>query len=409
MTCELDRLIDLDHSGKESLGIVFTPSEIRSQASLWMESAETVMSKQAELKGLFATDSAKLEISGAHDSCHPSNRRTLIFSGAGSSGYVGTCLAPLFRKRLNLRADVFDTTDIVIDPEAYLIENEPCLIVLFARSGDSPESLATYKIARSYCKDVRFLAVTCNPEGGLAQLARQRPSEVSLILLDPSCNDKGLAMTSSFTNMVVAGQALAFLDKPNEYREQAERMSVAAEALIQADSRFREIAEAPFERAVFLGDGALYGAAVESALKLQELTDGTVMTMSHTFLGVRHGPKAVIDDKTLVVFYVSTDPYKFEYEADLIEEFGRENAAMKTLAVAPSIPKEISDMVDCSVSYGQEAKGEIADDLRPPIDVIAGQLLGVYKALDLGFKPDAPSKRGVINRVVQGVNIHPFN
>lgn len=409
MTCELDRLIALDGADKERLGIVFTPSEIGGQACLWRGSAETVFGKQAELRSLFAPKSVGPGGLESHDLCDPSHWRTLVLSGAGSSGHVGKCLAPLFRRKLNVRASVFDTTDIVIDPKGYLIENEPCLVVLFARSGDSPESLATYEIARSYCKNVRFLAVTCNPEGGLARLAVERPSEASLILLDPSCNDKSLAMTASFTNMVVAGQALSFLDEPDEYRRQAESMHAAAEELIQADEVFREIAEGPFERAVFLGDGALYGAAAESALKLQELTDGTIMTMSQTFLGVRHGPKAVVNDKSLVVFYVSTDPYKLEYEADLIEEFCRENTAMKTVAVAPNLPKRVSDMVDYSVSYGQAAQGEIDDDLRPPVDVIAGQLLGVYKALNLGLKPDAPSMRGVISRVVRGVKIHPFD
>ncbi len=410
MTCELDRLANLDCSEKERLGIVFTPSEIRAQAGLWRGSAEEVFSKQAELGSLFSAESARTRPagSGAHELGYPGNSRTVVFSGAGSSGYVGRCLAPLFRRRLNVRASVFDTTDVVIDPQGHLIETEPCLVVLFARSGNSPESLATYEIARSHCKNARFLVVTCNPEGNLARLAAERPSEVSLVQLDPGCNDKSLAMTSSFTNMVVAGQALSYLDDPDEFRSRVERMSAAAEELVQGDGAFRQIAEVPFERAVFLGDGALHGVAAESALKVQELTDGTVMTMSQTFLGVRHGPKAVVNDKTLVVFYVSTDPYKLEYETDLIEEFCRENVAMKTLAVAPSLPKQVSDMVDYSVSYGEAMQGEIDDDLRPPIDVIAGQLLGVYKALDLGFKPDAPSTRGVISRVVKGVTIHPF-
>ena len=65
-------------------------------------------------------------------------------------------------------------------------------------------------------------------------------------------------MTSSFTNMVVAGQALSYLDDPDEFevgwsgcrRQQGARSRGGA---------FRQIAEVPFERAVFLGDGALHG------------------------------------------------------------------------------------------------------------------------------------------------------
>ena len=37
--------------------------------------------------------------------------------------------------------------------------------------------------------------------------------------------------------------------------------------------------------------------------------------------------------------------------------------------------------------------------------VIPGQLLGMYKSINLGLSPDSPSVNNSINRVVQGVNI----
>lgn len=390
MKYTLDMLTQLDAAERERLGVVLMPSEIRAQAGFWLSSAEEAFNKMAEVRGLIQLRSP----------------RRVVFSGAGSSGYVGRCLVPLFRSTLRMSARVCDTTDVVVDPEGSLLRHEPCLVVLFARSGDSPESLATYEIARSRCSDVRFLAITCNPNGGLARLAENRPLEVSLIMLDGRTNDKSLAMTSSFTNMVIAGQALAFMDEPDVYRQQVAHMADCAEQLMQNDAALSEIAEMPFRRAVFLGDGALFGAAQESALKVMELTDGAVMTMSQTFLGVRHGPKAVIDEQTLVVFYVSGDPYKAEYEFDLIDEITRENVAMKTVAIAPRVSSRISERVDYTIAYGRGSDGDIADELRPPVDVIAGQLLGLYKSLNLSLKPDTPSARGVISRVVKGVRIH---
>jgi len=40
------------------------------------------------------------------------------------------------------------------------------------------------------------------------------------------------------------------------------------------------------------------------------------------------------------------------------------------------------------------------------LDVTVGQMLGLFKALDLGLKPDNPSERGIITRVVKGVRIY---
>lgn len=67
----------------------------------------------------------------------------------------------------------------------------------------------------------------------------------------------------------------------------------------------KSIAQMNFERVVFLGFGLFEGIAHESHLKLQELTDGRIVCKFDTFLGFRHGSKAVIDDKTLVVYLFS--------------------------------------------------------------------------------------------------------
>jgi tagatose-6-phosphate ketose/aldose isomerase len=38
--------------------------------------------------------------------------------------------------------------------------------------------------------------------------------------------------------------------------------------------------------------------------------------------------------------------------------------------------------------------------------VITAQILGVYRSLALGLRPDDPSPSGAISRVVRGVTIH---
>ena len=52
--------------------------------------------------------------------------------------------------------------------------------------------------------DAMHLAITCNQNGQLARLPR-----VKSIVLDPRTNDRSLAMTSSFSNLVLAGLGIA--------------------------------------------------------------------------------------------------------------------------------------------------------------------------------------------------------
>jgi tagatose-6-phosphate ketose/aldose isomerase len=46
------------------------------------------------------------------------------------------------------------------------------------------------------------------------------------------------------------------------------------------------------------------------------------------------------------------------------------------------------------------------DAYRPVVDVIFGQLLGLYCSVAHELKPDSPSPDGVINRVVQKFRIY---
>jgi tagatose-6-phosphate ketose/aldose isomerase len=48
----------------------------------------------------------------------------------------------------------------------------------------------------------------------------------------------------------------------------------------------------------------------------------------------------------------------------------------------------------------------VADDYRPAVDVIFGQLLGLFSSLRWNLRPDCPSPNGAISRVVQYVGIH---
>jgi tagatose-6-phosphate ketose/aldose isomerase len=164
------------------------------------------------------------------------------------------------------------------------------------------------------------------------------------------------------------------------------------------------VASTPFKRAVFLGSGAGFGAARESALKMLEMTAGQVAAMAETYLGLRHGPMSYVHPDTLVVCFLSSDATVRAYECDLMCELDQKNVGMMKVIVGERVPSEIvrehDVVIDCP---GLSHAGEHAAAV---IDVVVGQLLGLFRCLREGLRPDSPSESGVINRVVQNFALH---
>jgi tagatose-6-phosphate ketose/aldose isomerase len=159
---------------------------------------------------------------------------------------------------------------------------------------------------------------------------------------------------------------------------------------------------------VYLGSNELRGLAREAALKLLELTDGQVVALHDSPLGFRHGPKTIVDADTLVVVMLSNDAHARRYDLDLLRELRNDGRAGRVLALSgrPEPQAEPERGADCLVLSGAGDAGEIA--LALPYIVFC-QILALRMSLALGLRPDTPSVSGTVNRVVQGVTIHPFD
>src|SRR5690606_30024454 len=77
----------------------------------------------------------------------------VMLTGAGTSSYIGQCLAPLLDRQLAARVDAVPTTDLVGSPALYLDPMQPLLLVSFGRSGNSPESLEAVRLAETRVRD----------------------------------------------------------------------------------------------------------------------------------------------------------------------------------------------------------------------------------------------------------------
>jgi tagatose-6-phosphate ketose/aldose isomerase len=376
----------MEQSEKQGGGA--TAREIAQQPAVWREVENIVSSRRGEVDAFLRP---LLERPGLR----------VVLTGAGTSAFAGEILAPALSRRMGRRVDAVATTDIVSNPEEYFADDRPTLLVSFARSGNSPESVAATELADRLLSECHHLVLTCDRSGRLYDQHAQ--ADGSFVLLMPEAtNDQGFAMTSSFTSMVLA--AWLVLGSAADSEELVARLAAAAEGILDTrQEAIRSLVSSGYKRIVYLGSGPLKGLAHESSLKLLELTAGEIVTYFESPLGFRHGPKSILDDGTLAVCYISGDPYTRKYDLDLLAELRRSMRPESIIAVA-------------ATDAGVDDPGFwLVDGLRGLDDaalalpfVLVAQLLGLCFSLELGYTPDNPFPDQEVNRVVQGVSIHPL-
>lgn len=325
----------------------------------------------------------------------------IIFTGAGSSGFIGDALAPIIRKDFAYsQVESIHTTDIVANPEQYLVKDKKTLMVSFGRSGNSPESVAALQLAEAYIGDVYHMIITCNPKGKLAQIANER----TLILTFSEIEDLAFAMTSSVTGMMLAAYA-AFGIKA-DYSQMVERIAEMGTQMIQEQYRdIFQIMTPEINRLVVLGSANLYGAAREGALKSTELTAGQMATRYDTPMGFRHGPKSFLNEKTVILFAVSNNPYTRQYDLDMLRELSFSKKS-KLVVISEAYDAQIADLADVYL-YGAET-AMLPEAFTAYMPILLAQIFSLQASLMMGCTPDNPFPTGEVNRVVQGVVIHPF-
>ena len=207
-------------------------------------------------------------------------------------------------------------------------------------------------------------------------------------------------MTSSFTGMSLAAmQSLAGADD-----QVVKRIAAAAEQLLATRAADAQaLAAREPARIVYLGSGSFKGLAAESALKTLELTAGGVVALSDSALGFRHGPKSVLDERTLVVVYLSNDSYTRQYDLDILNELRRTVSAGSLVAI--SADGDEAEQVETWTLPGLQ---DLPDTALALPAVICAQLIALALSLSLGCTPDNPFPSGEVNRVVQGVTLHPL-
>jgi len=330
--------------------------------------------------------------------------RHVVLTGSGSSQYAGECAAAALGRDLRLPVEAAGGGDLLLRRRAS-VAGEPTLVVSLARSGESPESSAVVETLLETEAHTRHLVVTCNSKSRLAKTFRGEP-RVRVIELGDELNDRSLVMTSSFTNLVLGARFLSWAERAEEFPGTVDPLDRAGRRFLQQwPDCLRGWVSGDVRRIVFLGNRGRFGACRESALKVLEMTAGRVASMAETYLGLRHGPMCFLDEQTLVVCYLSSDPLIRKYERDLILELNAKRlGARKLIAGAGDPGAGLCQGCDLAVPY--EVPRGTPDDDMSILDVMIGQVLGFHRCREEGLEPDCPSKTGVITRVVGEFRIH---
>ncbi len=296
-----------------------------------------------------------------------------LFVGCGTSYYLAQAAAATFTALLGVPARALPASEILLFPRlVFPIEEAVIFPVLISRSGHTSEVLQVAEFLRQ--RSIEFLAVTCDGN----ELTRLSARTLKLPVTEEST-----VMTSSFTSMLMALQYIAArFARQNEFVDALHSLPAALTKLLPACCpRIEEFAQRSFDDVAFLGQGALYPIASETALKIME-SSSTYAQFFHT-LEFRHGPMSIVSEKVLVGALLSETGYA-EESAVLLE--------MKvlggcTLAIANRLSPEVRSSADLAIELAL-AVPELA---RLVVYVVWGQLLGSRLGLRKGLNPDSPS------------------
>jgi tagatose-6-phosphate ketose/aldose isomerase len=376
------------------LGASITTAEIKQQPDLWAEAFALYAEKSREIEEFL------LKLSTKH------GRIRVIFTGAGTSAYVGDTVTPYLKEKVDEKQwelHSIPTTTLVSNPYQFLKADFPTLLVSFARSGNSPESVAAVQLAEQIVTDLYQITITCAKEGQLAK--RAAGDENNLLLLMPEkSNDQGFAMTGSYSCMTLTA-LLVFDSLPLEEKSAiVKAIQQMGESVIQREEAIQEIIDIDFDRIIYLGSGSLEGLAREAQLKILELTAGKIVTAFDSPLGFRHGPKSFVNENSLVFVFVSNQPYTRQYDLDMLKEMQLDNMASYICAIEVDGDTNYDGN---TFGFGSEAKFVPDAYLALPF-VMIGQTVSLLASVKVGNTPDTPSPTGTVNRVVKGVTIYEF-
>lgn len=325
-----------------------TGREIATQVDAWNDAHEAVTAAAHDIERLWQD--------GGYDS--------VVFTGCGSTHYLSMIAANLLQSATRVTSRAVPASELLLHPEAVYAGKKP-LLVAVSRSATTTETIqAVENFRRDYGSEV--VVISCYDDKPLNALA-------TLNLSAPVGQEISVAQTRSFSAMLIMAEGLAA--HVSGQATPASRFSEAASAWVDEMGTLAvQYADpARFERVFYLGSGARYGLACEGMLKMKEMS----LTSAEAFhtMEFRHGPKSMVDDKTLVVGLLDE------------QHVGSEMPVLREVAALGATTLSFST----SASVGADVRLH-AYDSRPSLVYYLPfvQWLAYLRSTNKGLNPDKP-------------------
>jgi glucosamine--fructose-6-phosphate aminotransferase (isomerizing) len=264
------------------------------------------------------------------------------------------------------------------------VPNPNTLVVTISQSGETADTLAALKHARSL--GMNHTLTICN----VATSAMVR--ECSLSYITRAGVEVGVASTKAFTTQLAAlflltltlAQVNGRLDEDQEaiYLKQMRHLPSALGAVLALEPQVIAWAEefARKENALFLGRGIHYPIALEGALKLKEIS--YIHAEAYPAGELKHGPLALVTEEMPVVTIAPNDALLEKLKSNMQEVRARGGE----LYVFADVDSRITSSDGVHVIRLPEHYGL----LSPILHVAALQLLAYHTALARGTDVDKP-------------------
>jgi glucosamine--fructose-6-phosphate aminotransferase (isomerizing) len=328
----------------------YTREDILTQTEAWAEAIQHLQQQEEAIKRITQEDAFE----------------EVIFTGCGSTYYLSLAAAALLRELTGKPASGLPASELWLSHQNHYLAGKKTLLIAVSRSGETSETLQAIEVFRA-SKRGRLITVVCNPGSPMTMLG-------DLNLVFPSAMEISVAQTKAFSTLFLVTTGLCGIwSRDMGWFEQLMHLPAAGKQIIDtypamAGEYGRETS---IDRIYFLGSGCRFGLACELSLKMKE------MALTHSeafhFMEFRHGPKAMVNQNTLVVGLVSERNQKSEQ----------------------AVLNDVAQLEGKILSAGEKEadiifQSNVKEVYRNTLYLPFGQMLAYERSIAKGLDPDHP-------------------
>ena len=308
------------------------------------------------------------------------NASRIIIVACGTSWHAGLVGEYLFEDMARIPVEVEYASEFRYRNP---IINENDVVIAISQSGETADTLAAIKLAKS---KGAFVFGICNVVG--SSIARETHAGA----YTHAGPEIGVASTKAFTTQITVLSLIALklakakgtlsTSAVNTYLQTMQQIPSQIEKLLQADAQIKEIAKVykDAKNCLYLGRGFNFPVALEGALKLKEIS--YIHAEGYPAAEMKHGPIALIDEN-MPIFVIATSKGHYEKVVSNIQEIkSRSGKIIAIVTEGDTTVKEIADHV-IEIPDTEEA-------FTPLLTTIPFQLLSYHIAVMLEKNVDQP-------------------